>query len=96
MRSDAAPGTRMRPAVPNTCPSLSRRGPRLPLLVELGGFFDTALGFVLLAGDALGIDPQQDLHAVACPVGDLGRWYSSVEPYGQRRVAKVIGPPGQH
>jgi hypothetical protein len=44
----------------------------------------------LLAGDALGIDPQQDLHAVACPVGDLGRWYSSVEPPAGRFTAWVV------
>ena len=71
------------------------RGPHLLVLAGLSGFLDTALGFVLLAGDALGINPQQNVHAVSCPLGDLGCWYSSVEPCGQRRVAQVIGPPGQ-
>lgn len=62
----------------------------------MSGFLDAALGFVLLAGDALGVDPQQEIHAVARPLGDLRRWHSSVEPRGQRRMAKVIGPRGQN
>ena len=96
MRPQAAQGTHMRPAVPNTCPSLSRRGGNhLRVLAGPGGFLDPALGFGLLAGDALGTDPQEYVHAVARPLGDLGRWHSGVEPGGHRRVAKVIGPSGQ-
>ena len=42
--------------------------------------FDAAFGFALLPGDAFGVDPQQHVHAVAGPFGDLGSRYASVEP----------------
>jgi hypothetical protein len=45
----------------------------------------------VLAGDAVGIDPQQHVDAVACPFGDLGSGYSFVEPGRYCGVAQVIG-----
>src|SRR5215472_4658680 len=59
------------------------------------GFLDAALGFVLLAGDALGVDTQQYVHAVARPVGCLGGGHSRVQPGGNRRVPQVVGAPGK-
>jgi len=62
---------------------MATHAPALDHLLTLGrpgGFLDPALGFVLLAGDALGVDPHQDLHAVARPLGDLGRGYPGVQP----------------
>ena len=66
------------------------------LLVVPGhsGFFDPAFGLVLLPGDALGVDPQQDVDAVASPLGDLRSGYSGVQLGGDRRVAEIVGAPG--
>ncbi len=47
-------------------------------LIGLGCFEDAALGLVLLPVDALGADPQQDVHAVARPLGDLRRRYPAL------------------
>ena len=35
---------------------------------------------VALTGDALGVNPQQDGHAVTRPLGDLGGWHTAVQP----------------
>src|SRR5262249_21531351 len=79
----------MRVAVPNTCPSLESARVisirRLYVVAGPDGFLDAALGLFLLPGDALGIDPQQDIHAVARPVGDLRYGYSGIEPGGLPR-----------
>jgi len=44
----------------------------LLVVAKLGDLFDTTLRLVLLAGDALGVDAQQDIDAVAGPLCDLG------------------------
>jgi hypothetical protein len=36
----------------------------LPVVARAGGFFDVALRFILLPGDALGVDTEQDGHKV--------------------------------
>jgi hypothetical protein len=69
-------------------------GPRR-LLVASGQsrrLFNTPLGFALLAGDALGVDPQQHVHAVPRPFGNLRSRNSGVEPGRDGGVAQVIGP----
>ena len=66
----------MQVAVPNACPSSI-----LPQRLD-----DPALGELVLADDALGVDPQQDVHAVPGPFGDLGGIDASVEPCRQTRV----------
>src|SRR5215813_756798 len=50
--------------------------------------FDAARGLAVLAGDALGVDTQQHVHAVPCPFGDLGSGYSGVEPGRDGGVAQ--------
>ena len=70
-------------------------GGHLSVLAGPGGFLDTALGFVLLAGDALGVDPQQNVHAVASPLGNLGRGNPGVQPGGNRRMPQIVRAPGQ-
>ena len=58
----------MRVAVPNTCQSLAGLAHGVYFVVPgPGGFFDAALGFGLLPGDALGVDPEQHVDAVARP-----------------------------
>lgn len=50
--------------------------------------FDPALGYVILAADALCVDPEQDSDAVPGPFGDLSRRYpplSHVETQACRR-----------
>ena len=55
---------------------------------------DHALGDLVLAFEALGVDAEQDLDAVASPFGDLGWGYSPVEPGGQAGMAEIIGSAG--
>ncbi len=44
------------------------------------------------------VGPEQDAHAVACPLGYLGRVDSGVEPRGQARVpeARRLTPAGPY
>ena len=72
----------MQVAVPNACHKFNgtavrrwRRWARLAQRLD-----DPALGELVLADDALGVDPQQDIHAVPGPFGDLGGIDASVEP----------------
>jgi len=44
----------------------------------------------MLADDALGVDPEQDVDAVAGPFGDLGGGDSAVEPGGEAGVPEVV------
>jgi len=50
-------------------------------------FFDSVVGDFFLAGDAFGVDAEQDFDAVACALGDLGGGYAAVEPEGDGGVA---------
>ena len=72
-RLDAALGARIRVSVPNTCQSLP--APVLDHLVIFGARWLPRFGaWLRLSGqDALGVDPQQNLHTVAGPLGDLRR-----------------------
>jgi hypothetical protein len=56
---------------------------------------DSALGLVLLPGNALGVYPQQHVYGVACPFGNLGRGDSGVKPCGYGGVPEVVGAAGQ-
>lgn len=85
----------MRVAVPNTCPSWADLLDHLIVVLGSGGFLDAAFGFVLLAVDAPGIDPQQHVDAVTGPLSDLRCGHSGVQPGGDRRVPQIIGAPGQ-
>jgi len=58
-------------------------------------FADAALGEFVLADDALGVDAQQNVHAVPRPLRDLGREDAPVQPGGQARVPQVVRPPGE-
>src|SRR6516225_563510 len=72
------------------------RGPgHLLIVTRPSGLFDAALGLVLLAGDALGVDAQQHVHAVARPVGDLRSGYARVEPGRDGRVPQIVGASRQ-
>src|SRR5262249_50714507 len=53
------------------------------------------LGKLVLAHDALGVDPQQHVHAVPSPLGYLGRIDAAIEPRGQAGVPEVIWAPGE-
>src|SRR5215467_3715714 len=54
---------------------------------------DPALGELVLAYDALGVDPQQHVDAVPGPLRHLGRVDAAVEPRGQAGVPEVIWAP---
>ena len=56
---------------------------------------DAALVELVLAVDALGVDPQQDSDAVPCPLGDLRRGNARAESGGHAGVAEVVHPPGE-
>src|SRR6266568_8499840 len=53
---------------------------------------DTAHGDLVLAVEALGIDTEQHLDAVAGPLCHLGRGHSPVEPGRQACVPKIVRP----
>src|ERR1022692_2001530 len=77
---------------------LDHRGEIRPLAtveVAAEGFFDAAAVDVVSPGDALGVNAQEHLDAVASPFGDLGRLDAAVEPGRQAGVAQVVGPPGK-
>lgn len=46
---------------------------------------------LVLAENALGVDPQQHVHAVAGPLGDLGSCDAGVEPGGHCGVPQSWG-----
>src|SRR5216684_804279 len=73
------------------------RGEVSPVLVlavvVAEGIFDPLAVDLVPSVDALGVDPHQHLHRVACPLGDLGRVHPGVEPRGQAGVPQVIRPP---
>ena len=78
----------MQVAVPNTSQTFG-------LSVLAQGFVDAALGEVVLARDALGIDAQQYVHAVPGPLGHLGWVDAAVQPCRQAGVPQVVWPPGE-
>jgi hypothetical protein len=43
----------------------------------------------------VGVDPQQHVHAVPGPFGDLGRLGSCLEPGGDTGVSQVVRAPGE-
>jgi hypothetical protein len=59
------------------------------------GLADATLGELVLADDVLGVDPEQHVHAVPGPFGDLGRVDAAVEPRGQAGMPQVVGSPGR-
>ena len=50
---------------------------------------------LVLAIDALGVDPEEDIHAVPGPLGDLGRPDAGIQPKRNCRVAQVVRALGQ-
>jgi hypothetical protein len=67
----------------------------VPKLALAQGLADATLGELVLAHDAFGVDPHQDVDAVPCPLGDLGRVDAAVEPRGQAGMPQVVGSPGR-
>ena len=59
------------------------------------GLVDAALGELVLARDALGVDAQQYVHAVPGPFGYLGGVDAAVQPGGQAGVPQVVWPPSE-
>ncbi len=49
----------------------------------------------MLALEAVCVDTEKDLDAVACPFGDLGCGYPAVEPGGKACVAQIVGSAGE-
>ena len=50
---------------------------------------------LILAVDALRVDPEEDIHAVSCPFGDLGRRDAGIQPQRNGRVAQVVWALGE-
>jgi hypothetical protein len=59
--------------------------------VDAERVLDPSPGRLVLAVDALRVDLQQHVNAVARPLGNLRRRHSSVESGRDRRVAELIG-----
>ena len=83
----------MQVAVPNTCPRPRSLGETASSIVLPQRFADPALGELVLAHDALGVDPQEHVHAVAGPLGYLRGLDASVQPRGQAGMPKIVWPP---
>jgi hypothetical protein len=62
---------------------------------DFQGFLDASVGDLALAVDALGIDPQEHVHAVPGTLGDLGGVHAGVEPQRHRGVPQVVGTARQ-
>ena len=58
-------------------------------------FEDPALGELVLAHDALGVDPKEDVHAVPGPLRYLRRVDAAIEPRGQASVPEIVRAPGE-
>jgi hypothetical protein len=71
----------VRVAVANTRQSLTGSALDHLVIPRPGGFLDAALGFGVLAGDALGVDAQKDVDTVARPLCDLGSGYARIDNY---------------
>ena len=62
------------------------------LSAEVGlGLLDALLGGLFGAGEALGVDAEENRDAAAGPLRYLGWGDASVEPCGQPSVAQVVG-----
>lgn len=55
---------------------------------------NATLGDIVLAIDALGVNSEQNFHAVPGPRGNLRRRNSGVEPQRQARVSSVVNALG--
>ena len=53
------------------------------------------VGDVVTVIETLGVDPKQHFDAVPSAFGDPGRRYPRAQPQRYRRVAQVVGAPGQ-
>jgi hypothetical protein len=53
------------------------------------------VGDVVTVVEALGVDPKEHFDAVPSAFGDPGRGNPRAQPQRHRRVAQVVGPPGQ-
>ena len=82
VRGESAGKFRPRPALrqPRSAPT-----PRL----------DARLRDLILAIDALGVDPEEDIHTVPGPLGDLGGRDPGAQPSRYGRVAQVVRALGQ-
>jgi hypothetical protein len=58
-------------------------------------FTDPSLSELVLAHDALGVDPQQHVDAVPGPLRHLGGIDAAVEPRGQAGMPKVVRSPSE-
>jgi len=63
--------------------------------VWLGGFEDSPFGLFLLTVDAPGLDAEQHIDCVTCPLRDLGWRHSGVEPGGDGCVPEIVGAAGE-
>ncbi len=59
------------------------------------GVFDGLVGDLAVAGDAVGVDTEQDVDAVAGAGGDLGGRRAGGQPQGQGGVPQVVRAAGQ-
>lgn len=76
-------------------PDAGRCAQYVPKLALAQGFANAAPGELVLADDALGVDPQKNVDAVPGPFGDLGWEDAAVQPCGQSGVPEVVGPLGE-
>jgi hypothetical protein len=59
------------------------------------GFSDPALGELVLACEALGVDPQQHVHTVTGSLRHLSGVDAAVQPRGQAGMPQIVRSPGK-
>jgi hypothetical protein len=69
------------------CFPRASRGPR----ADAEGLLDSPAGDLVMAWYAVGVDGEQDSHAVPGAGGDLGRGSAGGQPQRQRRVPQIVG-----
>ncbi len=76
-------------------PAAGRCAQYVPKLALAQGFANAAPGELVLADDAPGVNPRENVDAVLGPFGDLGWVDAAVQPCGQAGMPEVVWSPGE-
>ena len=86
--------SRSRPDITACCNAVGSAG-GLTISVLAQRFADPALGELVLAHYALGVDPQQHVHTVPGPLRHLGGIDATIQPGGQAGMPQIVWPSGE-
>ena len=86
-----SPGASGQVSIPPPAPGQARYG--APRLAK--SFFHPGEPSLIVAVDAVRVDPEQHLDGVPGPLGHLRRRGPGIEAPGDSRVTEAVGPAGQ-